>query len=58
MKKHLARAGLFAVLVLCLLGGCAADPHAADAGDPYHLGHADVVAHGEASVQYGHGAGN
>jgi hypothetical protein len=54
MEKNLGHAAMFAVLVLCLLGGCAADPHAAGAGDPYHLGGTDTVAHGEASVSYGH----
>jgi uncharacterized lipoprotein YajG len=56
MEKNFIHAALFAVLALCLLGGCAADPHAADAGDPYHLGRSDFVAHGEASVSYGHSA--
>jgi hypothetical protein len=56
MKKNLLGAALSVALVLCLLGGCAADPHAADANDPYRLGRTDVVAHGEASVFYGHSA--
>jgi hypothetical protein len=54
MQKNLVSAAAVAVLVLCLLGGCAADPNAADASDPYHVGHSDVVAHGETSVSYGH----
>jgi len=56
MEKNLVCAAALALLALCLLGGCAADPHTADANDPYHLGRNDVVAHGEASISYGHRA--
>jgi uncharacterized lipoprotein YajG len=56
MEKNLVCAAALALLALCLLGGCAADPQAADANDPYHLERNDVVAHGEASISYGHRA--